>query len=432
MKQEREALEASLTLHLNNLLNKGNKNRLIDVFTEELKDYVNRGKVIQLITLNLPLCSANTNELYNVVRIAKKFFDFNVVLEDYFTDSEMTNAINERIVHFDGILRFDNVLYNGNDLKPEWTCIISYEELVDKFNTGALTYNMETQRAGKMIKIGRDIVIIPTVNPESRNSIKREILINNFSTNMITLNITRNGKETNNVIYDEIENKLGIDTRAMECAIIDGMHRTLACVDAYEENPNIKGHFVLQIKNLTIQQAKNFIIQESKANKHNEDALELMDNTNVFTIFIQDLDTFANRDNNIFFNNININMDKHEFLIHDFNVKKGLIMAGWDNIISQNDVLKTDKVLKYITKFFTTFYKLADLDNQVFTDTSFFVGLFVTSYQMYQSNEFVDVEEIEKLVKKLNKNKKLEEYTFNLPIKAYEEKDIVKKFKDLI
>lgn len=431
MKQEREGLELELTLLFQRIKARGLIKDASSKFTIHLKDYINETRIIQFINRNLPLNIASVSELYNLVRIAKSYYNLDVVLEDYFTDTEMTQAIENKIetLYSGGIVTFENVNYNGDDLNPEWSFYLTYKQLAQLVNGGYITYNMQTQRAGKFYKVGNELVVIPDISEEKVKEIKNRILTNKFKSNTITLNVTKNNKELKGLMHNKTERTLRVDTKIMELAIPDGAHRTFACADAYLENPNIDGGFNITTKNLTIQEVKDYIVQESKANQYSE-SIELYDNTNAFTIFIKDLDIHSNRDNNIFFNNINITNDKDEFIIYDKLIKEMLVMTNWKTIIQSKDIKEVDKALNFIIKFFTNTYKL--LENDIyFKDESFIMGLFISAYKMYSELGFVDIAKIEHMIKQIEKLG-LGELSFDIPIKSNQEKKIVKMYENII
>ena len=434
MKQEREGLELELELLFQRMKSKGKIKDANSIFTTYLKDYINEARIIQFVNRNLPLSIASVSELYHLTRVAKMNYQINITLEDYFTDTEMTNAIENKAETFykGDVITFEDVIYNNNELNPEWTLYLTYEQLAQLSNNGYTSYNMQTQRGGKFYKVGNELVVIASIYPDKIKAIKNDILTNKFKSNTITLNAIKNNKEIKGLIYNQTNKTLTIDTKIMgKLAIIDGAHRTFACSDAYLENPNIKGNFVVTIKNLTIQQAKDFIVQESKANSQSEEDIELYDNTNAYTIFIKDLDTYGNEDVNVFFNKISITNDKEDYIIHDKLIKEILVASDWKTIVQSKDIKEVDKALNFIVKFFTTTNKLMTYSIDYFKDESFIMGLFISAYKMYSEIGFVDMDRIEKMIKQIEKIG-LMNLSFDIPIKPRQEKKIISVYEGII
>lgn len=433
MKKERESLELELELLFQRMKSRGKIKDVNSTFTTDLKDYINEARIMQFVNRNLPLSVASVSELYHLTRTARMHYHIDITLEDYFTDTEMTNAIENKAetLYKGDKITFENVIYNNDELNPEWTLYLTYEQLAQLANNGYTSYNMQTQRGGKFYKVGNELVVIASIYPDKIKAIKSDILTNKFKSNTITLNVIKNNKEIKGLIYNQTDRTLTIDTKVMgKLSIIDGAHRTFACADAYLENPKIKGNFVATVKNLTVQQAKDFIVQESKANSQSEEDIELYDNTNAYTIFIKELDTYGNGDVNVFFNKINITNDKEDYIIHDKLIKEILIISDWKSIIQSKDIKEVDRALNFIIKFFTTTNKLMN-NNEYFKDESFIMGLFITAYKMYSEIGFVAVDEIEKMIKQVEKLG-LNELSFDIPIKSRQEKKIINLYESII
>ena len=247
---------------------------------EQLKDKMNLGRIKLAVYHTNSLAALDTSELYLVCDQLKKFCSeknkvFDVDFAEYFTPEEISTAKLLRKAESDSPILRMRAMQKGTINNPEWIGIMSYEEIVDASKRGLLKYNMSTQRVAKVYIIDGRTNFIPDIDEKTVDSIAQAIIEGRFEPNTITLNILKKDDEPYNNLHDEM-NVLIIDAEENEVDIIDGMHRIKGIVKAWqmrekqiidgEETEQISGQMAVCVKNLSEEQAKTFIHQESLAN----------------------------------------------------------------------------------------------------------------------------------------------------------------------
>lgn len=199
-------------------------------------------------------------------------------LEDYLTDLEV-QKIKEFYNADSKNQKVDRMVFkNVTKVKNQYLIpFVSYYDIFSYWNNRLLTYNFETQRDPKLSKtVNNSIVKQANINWNSVNDISKEIFADDFTANLITFNVRKTSKFTQQgVIYDEIERTLTIipsfeKGKEVYVDIIDGFHRTLSTLAAVskanEEGKKLEYGFMLSITNFTVREAQNYIRREDKRN----------------------------------------------------------------------------------------------------------------------------------------------------------------------
>ena len=271
----------------------------------QLKEYFDSNKTLQILNKMIPIQTLSENELINLCMFLRRNGILNINPSEYWTELEQTTASNDRIKmnQYSNIqtLNLQNVL-KIDGFNTQYVTQLSYEQLANLLNVGLISYNFATQRRARVIKVRNRVERVASINMENVLAIKNEILNCTFQTNTITLNIRATGKEMFSYSSENMALSIPIgEDNSIDC--IDGYHRLKAIQLAYGENNNIKGSMIVSIKNLTIEQARYFILQESKGTLNNQHELELYDMSGNIAKLIHEINSYNNK-NNILYNSI--------------------------------------------------------------------------------------------------------------------------------
>ena len=183
----------------------------------------------------------------------------------YFTENEMIDVRQyHESINDDGIdfpLVFNNVMDAGNG---EYFTLIG-SDLIARLNKHKkLYYNYDIQREARKIVRDNNVIIRPTIIRKNVDEIRELILQKGlFSTN-IAFNIPFNSlKSDDDIIYDS-KNKTLTLSENVRLDMLDGAHRCLACLEAYQENREVVKHFLLRITNHTTEEARQYQAQIAK------------------------------------------------------------------------------------------------------------------------------------------------------------------------
>ena len=247
----------------------------------QLKDKIELGKLKLAISQPSSMATLDTSELYLVVRNINRYcerenYKFKIELESYFSEDERKLANYMRLSDMAGKELQLKAMQKGSENKPEWIGIMSYEEIVDASRRGLLKYNMSTQRVANVFISNGKVNYIPDIDENTVDKIANAILDGRFEPNTITLNILKTADMPYYNAFDE-GYLLSVDAEDNEIDIIDGMHRVKGIVKAWqirekqivdqEEDKQISGTMAVCVKNISEEQARTFIHQESLANK---------------------------------------------------------------------------------------------------------------------------------------------------------------------
>ena len=381
----------------------------------QLKEYFDTNKILQILNKMFPIQSLSENELINLCTFLRCNGILNINPSDYWTEIEQTTASNDRIKmnQYSNIqtLNLQNVLKIDGFNNTQYVTQLSYEQLANLLNVGLISYNFATQRRARVIKVRNRVERVASINMENVLAIKNEILNGTFQTNTITLNIRATGKEMFSYSSENMALSIPIgEDNSIDC--IDGYHRLKAIQLAYSENKNIEGSMIVSIKNLTVEQARYFIIQESKGTLNNQHELELYDMSGNIAKLIHEINTYNNK-NNILYNSITSeNNDVNVLIFYD--VFAEILQLSFGDLLNEADTIELYKLKQFIVDVYSIAYSLICKRFNVNTvreltgvviDQMFMCGFLFVAYEMYTSNnKEVDVQKLEKIVRKIDFN----------------------------
>ena len=378
----------------------------------QLKEYFDSNKILQILNKMIPIQTLSENELINLCMFLRRNGILNINPSEYWTELEQTTASNDRIKmnQYSNIqtLNLQNVL-KIDGFNTQYVTQLSYEQLANLLNVGLISYNFATQRRARVIKVRNRVERVASINMENVLAIKNEILNGTFQTNTITLNIRATGKEIFSYSSENMTLNIPIgEDNSIDC--IDGYHRLKAIQLAYGENNNIKGSMIVSIKNLTIEQARYFIIQESKGTLNNQHELELYDMSGNIAKLIHEINSYNNK-NNILHNSITSkNNDVNTLIFYD--VFAEILQLSFGDLLNEADTIELYKLKQFIVDVYSIAYSLICKRFNVNTvreltgvavDQMLMCGFLFVAHEMYVSNnKEVDVQKLEKIVRKID------------------------------
>lgn len=365
LKKDKEELSVYIQKIAKQLsINKNFKMDLIDT----LKNRIEMNKLTSLFnTKEDEIVLLNEKDVYWVTKFIlnnKSKYDLalNVKIEDYYTDLE----INECELHFikiteekEDMFILENVV-RVND--GEFLCWkAEYQVIADSYNKGILTYNFQTQRQAVYKDIGIAIVQKPREYKKSILEIEKAIVDGTFIPNMITWNIlnTYNNDENDIFEYDEENQRMIIFlNKKSRINIIDGFHRTRGITRAIEKNPNAQGHMQIKIFNYDILKAQQFILQENKSNRLEEEKQKTLEQSNEM-IVSKMINDYGNKNINAVFGMLSESTEE----VFKFN-SKFCLLSSISEVLEDCVVLKkrsdNKKVMNHLVKSFNSFIEMAD------------------------------------------------------------------------
>ncbi len=390
----------------------------------QLKDYFDNNKTLQILNKMIPIQTLSENELINLCTFLRRNGILNVEPSEYWTEVEQTTASNDKVKmnQYSNIqtLSLQNVL-KIDGWHTQYVTQLSYEQLANLIDAGLINYNFTTQRRAKVIKVRNRVERVATINMDNVLAIKNEILNSTFQTNTITLNIRATGKEMFSYSSENMALSIPIsEDNSIDC--IDGYHRLKAIQLAYSENKNIKGSMIVSIKNLTVEQAIYFILQESKGTLNNQHELELYDMSGNIAKLTHEINTYNNK-NNILYNSITSENNNANTLIF-YDVFAEILQLSFGDLLNEADTIEIYKLKQFIVDVYSISYSLICKRHNVSNireltglpiDQMFMCGFLFVAHEMYvTNNKEVDVQKLEKIVKKIDfDNDKLTYTNFN-------------------
>lgn len=380
----------------------------------QLKEYFDTNKILQILNKMIPIQTLSENELINLCTFLRCNGILNINPSDYWTEIEQTKASNDiiKMNQYSNIqtLNLQNVL-KIDGFNTQYVTQLSYEQLANLLNVGLISYNFATQRRARIIKVRNRVERVASINMENVHAIKNELLNGTFQTNTITLNIRATGKEMFSYSSENMALSIPIsEDNSIDC--IDGYHRLKAIQLAYSENKNIKGSMIVSIKNLTVEQARYFIIQESKGTLNNQHELELYDMSINVAKLIHEINSYNNK-NNILYNSITSENNNANTLIF-YDVFAEILQLSFGDLLNEADTIELYKLKQFIVDVYSIAYSLICKRCNVNTvreltglpiDQMFMCGLLFVAYEMYvTNNKEVDVQKLEKIVRKIDFN----------------------------
>ena len=378
----------------------------------QLKEYFDSNKTLQILNKMIPIQTLSENELINLCTFLRRNGILNINPSEYWTEIEQTTASNDRIKinKYSNIqtLNLQNVL-KIDGFNTQYVTQLSYEQLANLLNVGLISYNFATQRRARVIKVRNRVERVASINMDNVQAIKNEILNGTFQTNTITLNIRATGKEMFSYSSENMSLSIPIsEDNSIDC--IDGYHRLKAIQLAYGENNNIKGSMIVSIKNLTVEQARYFIIQESKGTINNQHDIELYDMSGNIAKLTHEINTYNNK-NNILYNSITSENNNANTLIF-YDTFAEILRLSFGDLLNEADTIEIYKLKQFIVDVYSIVYSLICKRFNVNSvqeltglpaDQMFMCGFLFVAHEMYvTNNNEVDVQKLEKIVRKID------------------------------
>lgn len=441
MKRDRKYLDEAVFFTIMDVHRKGKNKSVMVKAKDELKDYFSNNRIIQIFNGNVPIAVLNELELYNVSDFLLRHELLKIDLSEYYHKEEMDAAVNSKSqIEYDssnGVV-FKDMEFNENELKPQWVGFISYQEIGSMFDAGIFNYNFATQRKAKVLTIRNQTERIATVNQENVDAICDEVLKGKFEENMLTLNI-RIG-EGERYLYDPDGKDLWIPD-GIEIDTIDGYHRICGIHKAWKQNKNIKGKMVLLIKHISAAQAKYFIAQEAKGTINAQEDMKIYDSSGNMYKLINEINKNSN-DNNIFFNNIDIDESVQNPIVY-YDPYATVMNLAWGEELSRANMLDLYDIRDFICDFYSLVYqiymkkykveKLEELEGENILNQTFISGLLFPAYNLYvKNNGQIDIDAIRKMVNNTIKLDRIEEYVYKDSTNKFEFNPYVDKWKSIL
>lgn len=355
MKQDRGELVKVLLYAIDLAREKNTLDKVYELAQIKLGKYIRIGRVKQIFRGFLPVNTLEVSELYYITLLINYTKLLNINVDEFFTDTEIKEAMNiDPIMLGDSmmVLELENVLAVGNDIDQQWITVLPNQEIGKMYHMGVLNYNYATQRKAKISKYRGKITPQASVNMKNVREIQKCIVDGTFYPNTITLNIMANGEES--FVYDEKHKKLTIYLDTTQIDVIDGYHRTLGIYRAWKKNNNIEGHMIINIKHLTVKDARNFIAQEAKGNFNNSQDSIYYDSNGVISKIISEIN--KNKDEeNIFKNRILMGNSNGESIVY-YDTFASVLKAAWYELIKNASKMEILEVSEYICDFYIITY----------------------------------------------------------------------------
>ena len=365
----------------------------------------NRFSIIKLVNIlnnRLPLQQLSEQELFfmcNFIYGLDKNIKFNI--KEWFTETEISEWINKETVKKlnTSIVEIENVMYNGNEFAQEYLCYITYKELAKMLELGLIEYDTTLQRSPKIISKMGKIIEVPTIDLSTVEDIKEKMLNGEFYSNQITLNMLQEG----NIFWNYYNGKLSIDTKKGRLLVIDGGHRLTSVARAYRENEGIEGVLCLNIKALDADGCKNFIWQESLANRHNEENIDRFNINSKSTLFINKINSYKNRKNNALYHLIKTHIVRDGMISEDI-FREGMIQSKLMEILNRDDT----NILEFTDYICNFFNAVKDSVNRhypknkdsIMENPVFIISMMILAEKMY--NNGIDERGIDRMIKSNN------------------------------
>lgn len=206
----------------------------------------------------------------------------------YFTENEILVINNYKTTKKENA-KFPVIFEDIKQLNDnQWYTHLTAQQISELYAKRIITYNSETQRQLKTVVKNDKIITKIDINKKSVQEIKQRILDGKFISNFITINILENGMEEFYFTNDNLKIMAG------ELSIIDGFHRSLAIIEAIQENPNLEFNIGVVITHFDKEVAQRFIVQEDQRNKINSKYIKSLDAERKSNIIVKKINESSN------------------------------------------------------------------------------------------------------------------------------------------
>lgn len=200
----------------------------------------------------------------------------------------------------------EDIVLDGMEEHEEdesYTGTISYEQIYNFMNNNLLIYYKETQREGKITKLGNNYIKTISINKKNIKEMSELAIKGELAPSEIKLNILLTDEDVEPQVYfkkeykdigelcikPEYENK---STKTL-CTIADGYHRLLAITNAVskhlsETGEMLQGYMLVTITMKDIEQIKQVILQTFKRSQTSREFLKTLE-SNDYTKFVDNI-----------------------------------------------------------------------------------------------------------------------------------------------
>lgn len=227
----------------------------------------------------------NNLELITLINAIYEYYnDFKYKPSNYFSDMELSEF--DSYVHKDENVVDSIHLKNGIKINDQqWVFYVPLEDCYLYKNSLLIRYNVQTQRKAEYKEIGTKGFVVEdaALDENAVESIKSVFLEENFTPNLITLNVLiQEGKTAQfsesgrDVIITPNYDRSSPNTTYVDC--IDGYHRYTGGCKAYKEaldkGKKLKGGLIVSLVRMTVDEARNYIAREFKRSSTSQEWLD--------------------------------------------------------------------------------------------------------------------------------------------------------------
>lgn len=200
----------------------------------------------------------------------------------------------------------EEIILDGMEEHEEdgsYTGTISYEQIYNFMNNNLLIYYKETQREGKITKLGNNYIKTISINKKNIKEMSELAIKGELSPSEIKLNILLTDEDVEPQVYfkkeykdigelcikPEYENE---NTKTL-CTIADGYHRLLAITNAVskhlsETGEMLQGYMLVTVTMKDVEQIKQVILQTFKRSQTSREFLKTLE-SNDYTKFVDNI-----------------------------------------------------------------------------------------------------------------------------------------------
>lgn len=253
------------------------------------------------------------------------------------------------------------------------------------YESKLLNYNHDIQRQPKFVKRNGQVIKKPYVNKKSVKEITEHLVNGTLVETNIAYNAhlgSSNGDDE--LIYNHKERTLTI-TEGTRLDILDGMHRTISCLEAYRKNKNIDFEFIGLIFNYTTKEAQNYQSQQAKANPIPKSRIQELEASRYADVVVQQLRMDSELHGRITSRD-SVGKGTNEL------VSYGVLSNAIDRTFKMESKLQAIEVSKYLSEYFTYLFgyfqdELKQLENgNLMFYNKFFIGHVKLAKLMYDEN----------------------------------------------
>lgn len=353
MKKDREELHATIYYVIDRTENHAKEHK--KSFEEKLLNQYNikrgvsrsiYGKSTPLILLSNAMLFVVTKTLYEITNKSE------LNINNWYYEIEIKEYEQFKVESQDK----KDILEIGNVVKtPDGKYISTgyfYKDAAKAFGESLIGYNLESQREATFKIFGDKHYKAPNIKSDKVNEITKRILDNKFTPNTITLNIRKTKDfDADKVKYNEQTQVLSIeiDHEKIFVDIIDGAHRASAFIRVIEANLYHNGYTYVSILNYTVDEAREYIEQESHVTPLSRAQREAY-KTDEYSSLTKSISAYGNKLNNEMFNQI---VDNEVELVTQ---KKYITIELFKTALKENFTIETprenDNIKEFLIKFF--------------------------------------------------------------------------------